>query len=435
MHPLDETHDPERRSWVDSANGHADFPIQNLPYARFSVAADSPRPGFALGDKVIDVARLVELGLLDGAALEAARKACSAPNALIGLHARERSGLRRSLSTLFADGHAQRAKAADALHDAARCTFHLPADIGDYTDFNAGIHHAANGGRRRGLKDPVLPNYRHIPIAYHARASSVRPSGVPVRRPNGQTRPAEPGASPGFGPSAKLDFELELGIWIAEGNEHGTTIPIRGAHEHIAGYSLLNDWSARDIQSWESERLGPFLGKSFVTTVSPWVITPEALAPFRHAAFERAPGEPAPLPYLDDPQDRRHGALAMALEVWLSTQSMRARGAPARRIVLSDSRHLYWTPAQMVAHHASNGCNLRPGDLLGTGTISGPEPEAFGSMLELSWDGAKPFDVDGETRRFLEDGDEVTLRARAQRDGFVSIGFGECAGRIAGSAS
>lgn len=437
MTQIDETHDPARRSWVESANGSPDFPIQNLPLGRFSIGGGNATPGVALGDKVIDLAGLLREGLLEGGAGLAAEQACCAgTNAMLALSSEQRLALRRGLSALFADEahpHAGKARSAAAriLHDSAQCTFHLPAVIGDFTDFNAGIHHSANGGRRRGLKDALLPNYRHVPIAYHARASSVCLSGAPVRRPLGQSRPPAPGGMPGYGPSAKLDFELELGIWVSQGNELGTPIPISSAADHIAGYCLLNDWSARDLQSWESERLGPFLGKSFVTTISPWVVSPEALAPFRHSAFGRASEDPRPLPYLWDELDQRQGAHAIALEAWLRTASMRAAGKPAQRIVASDSRHLYWTAAQMVAHHASNGCNLRPGDLLGTGTVSGPEPGEFGTFIEISWDGQKPITVGGEARSYLEDGDELVLRAYARREGYVQIGFGNCSGRIA----
>jgi fumarylacetoacetase len=309
---------------------------------------------------------------------------------------------------------------------AADATLHLPAAIGDYTDFYAGIHHAMNVGRLFRPTNPLMPNYKWIPIGYHGRASSVRASGVPVRRPVGQRKDAE-SDMPVFGPSARLDYELELGIWIGPGNAQGTPIPAGEAASHIAGYCLLNDWSARDLQSWETLPLGPFLGKSFHTSVSPWIVTPEALAPFRRAQAARPAGDPVPLAYLHDEADQSFGALGVALEVFLMTQGLRERGLPAHLLSVGGAESLYWTPAQLIAHHTSNGCNLRPGDLLGTGTISSPTPDGFGSLLEISQNGRVDVSLEsGETRCFLEDGDEVILRAQAFREGYIGIGFGEC---------
>ena len=292
-----------------------------------------------------------------------------------------------------------------------------------------GIHHATNVGRVFRPDNPLLPNYKHVPIGYHGRASSVVPSGTPIRRPNGQ-RPGPEG--PSFGPCERLDYELELGVWIGPGgNALGEPIPIGEASAHIAGYCLLNDWSARDLQAWEYQPLGPFLAKNFGSTVSPWVVTPEALAPFRVPQPPRPEGDPRPLPYLLDETDQREGALALELEVLLLTPGLRANGLAPHRLSLSDARHMYWTAAQMVAHHASNGCNLQPGDLLGTGTLSAPGAEGCGSLLETTQSGKKPVVLaSGEERRFLEDGDEVILRARARREGFVPIGFGECRGAV-----
>jgi fumarylacetoacetase len=306
----------------------------------------------------------------------------------------------------------------------------LPAQVGDYTDFFAGIHHATNAGKLLRPDNPLLPNYKHLPVGYHGRASSVVSSGSPVRRPSGQRKGAtEP--APSFGPSRSLDFELELGVWIGPGNELGTPIAVKDAADHIAGFCLLNDWSARDIQTFEYQPLGPFLGKSFCTTVSPWVITPEALAPFRMPLPRRPAGDPAPLPYLLDAEDQQAGALDIELEVCLSSLGLQAKGLPPHRIALSNAHHLYWTVAQLVAHHTCGGCNLRPGDLFGTGTISSDTREGLGSLLEISAGGRQPVELgSGEARRFLEDGDTIIMRARCAREGFAPIGFGECRGTI-----
>jgi fumarylacetoacetase len=431
---LDQTHDPGRRSWVASAEGHPDFPIQNLPLGVFSPPGGNggPRPGVAIGDEILDLAAATAAGLLAGEAGLAAAAAVEGPsgpatlNGLLALGAGPRRALRARLSELLAEGSVERARVEPLLHRAADCALHLPAAIGDYTDFYVGIHHAANVGRLFRPDNPLLPNYKWVPIGYHGRASTVRPSGAPVRRPSGQRkRPEE--AAPSFGPCRNLDYELELGVWIGPGNGHGTPVPIGEAAEHVAGYCLLNDWSARDVQAWEYQPLGPFLSKSFHTTVSAWVVTPEALAPFRAAQPSRPEGDPAPLEYLLDEADQRAGALDVELEVLLLTQGMRAAGRPPHRLSLSGTRHMYWTVAQMVAHHTSNGCDLRPGDLLGSGTISAPAREGYGSLLETTAGGREPVALpDGETRAFLEDGDEVLLRARARREGAATIGFGEC---------
>ena len=417
-----------------SANGHPDFPIQNLPLGVFSPpGGGAPRAGVAIGDMVLDLAAAHAAGpvLRRGGPRRRGRAAGGgALNALFALGAGPRRALRARLSELLAEGSAERAKAEPCLHAAADCTLHLPARIGDYTDFYVGIHHATNVGKLFRPDNPLLPNYKWVPIGYHGRASSVVPSGTPIRRPNGQRkRPDE--AAPSFGPCRNLDYELELGVWIGPGNALGEPIPIGEAAEHIAGYCLLNDWSARDIQAWEYQPLGPFLAKNFGSTVSPWVVTPEALAPFRAAQPPRPEGDPAPLPYLLDEADQREGALALELEVLLLTPGLKEKGLPPHRLSLSDARHMYWTAAQMVAHHACNGCNLAPGDLLGTGTISAPGEEGFGSLLETTRGGKKPVALaSGEERRFLEDGDEVLLRARAKREGFAAIGFGECRGAV-----
>ncbi|MBL6078441.1 fumarylacetoacetase [Belnapia sp. T18] len=428
---IDATHDAGLRSWVDSANGHPDFPIQNLPLGIFSPSGGGPRAGVAIGSMILDLGAAQAAGLLLGDAARAAEAMSGGTlNAFFALGAGPRAALRVRLSALLAEGSAERARLEPCLHPAEGCTLHLPARIGDYTDFYVGIHHATNVGKVFRPDNPLLPNYKYVPIGYHGRASSVVPSGTVIRRPQGQRKRPEENA-PSFGPCRNLDYELELGIWIGPGNALGDPVPVGEAARHVAGYCLLNDWSARDIQAWEYQPLGPFLGKSFGTTISPWVITPEALAPFRLAQPPRPEGDPPPLPYLLDEVDQREGAFDLELEVLLETPGLRERGLPPHRLGLSSTRHMYWTVAQMVAHHASNGCNLQSGDLLGSGTLSGPEDSALGSLLEITRGGKHPLLLaSGEERRYLEDGDALVLRARARREGFASIGFGECRGSI-----
>ena len=432
---IDATHDPARTSWVASANGHTDFPIQNLPFGIFSPPGGQPRGGVAIGDDILDLAVALELDLFEGIAKAAAQAAAgSTLNAFFALGAAPRAALRARLVQLLDAHGAERSNvephAGRLLHRAADCTLHLPAAIGDYTDFYAGISHATNVGKLFRPDNPLLPNYKYVPIGYHGRASSIRPSGFDVRRPNGQRKRADE-AEPTFGPSRNLDYELELGIFVGPGNALGEPIPIAGAGEHIAGFCLLNDWSARDIQGWEYQPLGPFLAKNFLTTVSPWVVTPEALAPFRIPQPVRPEGDPAPLPYLLDAADQAQGALDITLEVLIETPGLKAKGLPPHRLSRGSSSDLYWTAAQFVAHHTCGGCNLSPGDLMGTGTISGPTPDSFGSLLELSQGGKAPLTLaSGEERRFLEDGDTVIITGRAAREGFVSIGFGACRGTI-----
>src|SRR6516225_2649908 len=317
------------------------------------------------------------------------------------------------------------------VHRADDCRLELPAAIGDYTDFFAGIHHATTAGKLFRPDNPLLPNYKYVPIGYHGRTSSIAVSGATLRRPSGQRKPSTE-TIPSFGPCRSLDYELELGVWIGPGNELGTPVAIADAASHIAGFCLLNDWSARDIQAWEYQPLGPFLGKSFFTTISPWVVTPEALAPFRTAQAPRPAGDPAPLRYLFDAADQAAGALDVELEVFLLTPGLQAKGRAPQRLSVGNARHLYWTVAQLVAHHSSGGCNLRAGDLFGTGTISAPEEGGLGSLLEISAGGRRPVELpSGETRRFLEDGDTVIMRARCAREGFPTIGLGDCRGTIA----
>jgi len=427
----DATHDPARRSWVASANGHPDFPIQNLPFGVFAPRGEAPRGGAAIGDMVLDLAAARAAGLFAGEAARAAEAASGAAlNALFALGAGPRRALRAQLSDLLAEGAAERARVEPCLRPAAACVMHLPARVGDYTDFYAGIHHATNVGRQFRPDNPLLPNYKYVPIGYHGRASSVVPSGTAIRRPNGQRKPASE-TEPSFGPSRNLDYELELGVWIGPGNALGEPIPIARTSEHVAGFCLLNDWSARDIQGWEYQPLGPFLAKNFATTISPWVVTPEALAPFRAPQAPRPEGDPAPMAYLLDEADQRGGALDLELEALLLTPGLRGRGLAPHRLSLGSARNLYWTVAQLVAHHTCNGCNLLPGDIFGSGTISGPTAEGYGSLSELSQAGTRTITLhNGETRTFLENGDEVIFRARCHRDGYAPIGFGECRARI-----
>jgi fumarylacetoacetase len=428
---LDRTHDPARRSWVASAKDHADFPIQNLPFGIFSAGDGVRRGGVAIGDQILDLAAAAAAGLFQGAAKQAA-EAAAGPNLnpLMALGEGPRCALRQRLSDLLALDSPERGALEACLHPMSACTLHLPAAIGDYTDFFAGMHHATNTGRQFRPDNPLLPNYKFVPVGYHGRASSVVPSGTPIRRPSGQRKPADQ-AVPSFGPSRNLDFELELGLWIGPGNALGAPIPIGDAARHLFGLCLLNDWSARDIQGWEYQPLGPFLAKNFGTTISPWIVTPEALAPFRQAQAPRPDGDPAPLDYLQDETDQRHGAFDIELEVRLMTPGLKAQGLPPHLLSDSNAGHLYWTAAQLIAHHACGGCNLQPGDLFGSGTISGPTPDSVGSLLELTQGGRRPIELaSGETRRFLEDGDEVMLGARCRREGFVAIGFGACCGVI-----
>jgi len=437
---LDETHDPARRSWVRSANGHPDFPIQNLPFGIFRRrgGADVPSGGVAIGDSVVDLAACVEAGLFSGDAERAAR-ACTAPelNGFMALGGRYWSALRRAVSRLLtADG-------AEPLEPRAGPTLlvpgsdvelQLPAAIGGYTDFYASLYHATNVGSMMRPDNPLLPNYKWVPIGYHGRASSIVPSGTSVRRPRGQTRDGSAGV-PAFGPSRRLDYELEVGFFVGPGNPLGEPIPVGDAPRHLFGICLLNDWSARDVQAWEYQPLGPFLAKNFATTISPWIVTLDALAPFR-ATFVRPGGDPEPLAYLDDEDDRRGGAIDLSLEVLLLSSRMRSQSMPPVSLSVSRLSDLYWTPAQLLAHHASGGCNLRPGDLFGSGTVSGPTRESRGCLLELTWRGAEPLVLPtGEERRFLEDGDEVIFRGWCEREGFVRIGLGECRGEVKGSDS
>jgi fumarylacetoacetase len=424
--PINRTHDPGLRSWVESANvAEADFPIQNLPYCVFKSSDDDrPRIGTAIGTQILDLQSCLRAGLLDEPALES-----ESLHEVMALPLDARAVLRQRLSEILSDSK-WRTVADDSLTPIASAILCLPVDIGDYTDFYASIFHATNVGKLFRPDNPLLPNYKYVPIGYHGRASSIVASGTNIRRPHGQR--LESGAeAPVFGPTRSLDYELEAGFFIGRSNTLGHPIPVARAQEHIFGLCLLNDWSARDIQSWEYQPLGPFLSKSFASSISPWVITMEALAPYRVPAFEREAGDPKPLAYLDDAVENETGGIDLTLEAYLSLRTMRERNVEPMRISHSNLRHLYWTPGQLVAHHASNGCNLRTGDLVGTGTVSGPGANERGCLLEITRRGVDPLHLPtGETRVFLEDGDEIILRGYCEKHGFARIGLGECRGTV-----
>jgi fumarylacetoacetase len=433
--PIDETHDARTTSWIVSANGHAEFPLQNLPLGIFSPSAggdgSGPRAGVAIGDEIVDLAALCSIGLLRGEAEHAARAATGASlNALFALGAGPRRVLRRTLFQLLCSSSGERERITPCLHASSACRMHLPAVIGDFTDFYAGINHARNVGQLFRPEYPLLPNYKYVPVAYHGRSSSIAVSPSQFRRPNGQIKTPS-STTPRLGPCRRLDYEVELGIWVGTGNADGTPISIDRAGAAVAGYCLLNDWSARDIQTWEYQPLGPFLAKNFCTAISNWVITPEALAPFCVAQPARPTDDPKPLAYLWSTADQESGALAIEIEVAIRSAAMRMQEKPWFTLARTDTRNLYWTPAQMVTHHTIGGCNLLAGDLLGTGTISGSTPGSFGSLLEASEGGRCPIRLPtGEERRFVEDSDEIRLSATARRDGFVTIGFGSCLSRV-----
>jgi len=449
---LDETHESKAQSWVESANvAGSDFPIQNLAFGVFRRRDASAQAGvgIAIGDRILDVAGMRSEGLLAEEGVRLAANACAADslNPLMALGSGARRVFRRRLHAILRQDAPASDPQAAARYLIAQSDVDmlLPAVIGDYTDFYASIFHATNVGKLFRPDNPLLPNYKYIPIGYHGRASSLVPSGTPVQRPAGQTRDgdADPGRGPNqvpnsapnnapkFGPTKALDYELELGFFVGAGNALGETIPIDEAEKHIFGICLVNDWSARDIQAWEYPPLGPFLAKSFATSLSPWVVTMEALAPFRAAAFARGEGDPAPLPYLCGESDQEQGGLDLWLEVSLLSVRMREAGIAPMVLGRSNFRDMYWTMAQMLTHHASNGCNLRSGDLLASGTVSGADKSARGCLLELTSRGKDPVTLPtGEQRRFLEDGDEVILRGFCEREGFRRIGMGSCRGTI-----
>lgn len=427
MNDTDLTHDPQATSWIDGADDHPDFPVQNLPLGVFSLSDGMRRIGTAIGHSVLDLTGVSNDGLLPRSLETALRSATL--NTLFELPQAERIGLRHAVFKHLTD-RGLRQQILPHLYPARATVMHLPFVIGDYTDFYVGIHHATNIGSQFRPDNPLLPNYKHVPIGYHGRASSVRLSGTPVIRPKGQRKLPDADV-PDYGPSRRLDYELELGVWIAGENQLGESVPIDKAAARIGGLCLLNDWSARDLQAWEYQPLGPFLAKNFLSSVSPWVITAEALAPFRLAQLPRPAGDPAPLPYLLDATDQAEGAFALTLEIWIATRTMREAGTPPHRLGTGPASSMYWTMAQMIAHHTANGCNLMPGDLLGTGTISTPDASGLGSLMELSQGGNAPVSLPGgEQRSFLEDGDQLTLTARAEREGYRSIGFGPCTGVV-----
>ncbi len=427
----DATHDPALESWVPSANAPGDFPLQNLPFGVFrrKGTAEEFRGGVAIGDQILDLAALAARAPFTGAAAAGLVLAAEPSlNALMGSGPVPRRALRAALSQALRRGAPLAAAADSLLVPQGHAELAVPARVGDFTDFYASIHHATAVGRLFRPDNPLLPNYKWIPIAYHGRASSIRVSGVDFFRPQGQLKP--PGdAPPVLGATQRLDYELELGVFVGAGSVPGAAVPLREAEDHVFGLCLLNDWSARDVQAWEYQPLGPFLAKNFATTVSPWVVTLEALAPFR-TALRRPGGEPAPLPYLDGPENR-NGAFDIGLEAWLETAAMRRAGRAAVRLSHSSFADSWWTAAQMLTHHSVNGCTLRPGDLLGTGTQSGPAPDEAGSLLELTRGGREPLELgEGESRTFLEDGDRVILRGACERPGARRIGFGEASATV-----
>jgi fumarylacetoacetase len=433
MLTLNETHDPALRSWLASANAPAgDFPVQNLPFAVFRRAASNEafRGGVAIGDQIVDLAALAQTVLLSGAAQQAAQ-AGAAPklNTLMAQGPAAWSALRLALSRLLREGASHQAELQACLVPQAVAEFDVPAQIGDYTDFYTSVHHATNIGKQFRPDNPLLPNYKWVPIGYHGRASSIVVSGHAFPRPKGQVKAPDADA-PVLATSQRLDIELELGVFIGPGNTLGDAVPITEAEDHVFGICLLNDWSARDLQGWEYQPLGPFLSKNFVSTVSPWVVTLEALAPYR-VPFTRPADDPQPLPYLDSDANRAGGAFDIQLQVGLQTAQMRQAGEPDASISRTSYRHAYWTLAQMVTHHTVNGCNLQPGDLLGTGTLSGPTLDQAGALIELTTGGKHPLQLpNGETRSFLRDGDAVVLRGWCEKPGAARVGFGDCWGTV-----
>lgn len=429
---MNETHDPKIKSWVASANqSGCDFPLQNLPFGVFRRKNhEGGGVGVAIGDQVFDVGAWVrDLG---ESSAEFALLSEPRLNRFLAAGPQAWSAARKALFNLLREGASQREMVARYLDSMSNVEMLMPITIADYTDFYASVYHATNLGSMFRPDNPLLPNYKWVPIGYHGRASSIVISGTPVKRPSGQRKPPT-ADTPTFGPCAQLDYELEVGAVIGTGNNLGEPIPIAKAGQHIFGLCLSNDWSARDIQAWEYQPLGPFLAKNFSTTISPWIVTLEALEPYRIPSFARVEGDPQPLAYLSDNNDRQHGGIDLWLDVYLSTRKMRDDKIEPVRLSHGNFRDVYWTFAQMVAHHTSNGCNLQPGDLIGSGTVSGNTKDARGSLIELTWRGTEPLQLpNSETRKFLEDGDEVIFRGYAQHEDHARIGFGECRGIIVG---
>ena len=433
MYEINETHDPNLRSWVESANDpNTDFPIQNLPFCTYRnrFGANHNELGVRIGDYLIEFDVLTSGQLLK---LKSSETPFIYIEDVSSAAFERKTELRRILvNALREDADAaSKAEIEASLVLASKCELVQPFPfIRDYTDFYCSIFHATNVGSMFRPDNPLLPNYKYVPIGYHGRASSIVVSGTDIRRPKGQNR-SDSENPPVFIPAKSLDYEMELGFFVGKGNELGSPIPIGEAEEHIFGVCLVNDWSARDIQAWEYQPLGPFLAKNFATTISPFVVTMEALAPFRTKAFERDTDDPQPLDYLSDEQNQKFGGLDINLEVYLQTEKMRNESIEPHRLSRSNTKDLYWTIGQMLTHHASNGCNLQTGDLMATGTVSGPEKDERGCMLELTWRGTEPVELpSGEARRFLEDGDEVIMRGYCEREGFRRIGLGECRGRV-----
>jgi fumarylacetoacetase len=431
MAEIDHTHDAAAQSWVASANeAGCDFPIQNLPLGVFETDDNAGgRIGVAIGEHVLDLSVALDRGLLPRLDDIAPALRADSLNALIAGGAADRRVLRHAVFELLEAAHPRREEARECLVPMARARMRLPAHIGDFTDFFTSIHHARRTGKLSRPDNPLLPNFRHLPVAYHGRASSVVASDVPCVRPRGQALGAS--GDTRYVPTGKLDFELEVGCYVGPGNALGRTIALDEAEQHVFGLSLVNDWSARDIQRWEAQPLGPFLAKSFMTSVSPWVVTLEALAPFRTAPRRPAGDDIALSPTLTSPRHAQDGAIEISLQALLQTEAMRRDGLAPTPVAQPNFGDQYWTLFQMLTHHASNGCNLRSGDLISSGTVSGPERENSGCLLELTTGGKEPLRLpSGEARRFLEDGDTVVLRGACRRDGFRSIGFGECRGQI-----
>lgn len=432
---IDETHDPARQSWVESANDPTtDFPIQNLPYCSFwRGEEDEPTHlGVAIGDQVFDLVDAAREGLIGGDLGEALLDGITDLAVLSEFLENELAALRPTVSSILIESAPRtiRERAERCLLPIAASEFEIPLSVGDYTDFYCSIYHATNVGSLFRPDNPLMPNYKWLPVGYHGRASSLVISGTEIRRPKGQSK-GDPESPPEYMPCRNLDYEVELGFFVGRANELGEPVPLSAADDHILGFCLVNDWSARDIQSWEYQPLGPFLSKNFATSVSPFIVTRQALAPFRAPAFERSADDPKPLEYLSDEGDQRFGGLDINLEVYIQSEKMRANGLPPHRLSRSNAKDLYWTVGQMLTHHASNGCNLQPGDLLATGTVSGPDKDSLGCLLEITRRGSEPIELpSGERRRFLEDGDEIIIRAYCERAGFRRIGFGECRGRI-----
>jgi fumarylacetoacetase len=436
MSLINPTHNPALRSWIASANrADTEFPIQNLP---LGVMVDDKtqqrRVVTAIGDQVLDIAQVLDLGVMSGLGAHAVEAADSCRsgrlNELMGLGARHASALRQALSALLSSDSPHQDRLVQCLRPQAEVTMTVPAQVGDFSDFFTSIHHATNSGRLARPDNPLLPNFKHLPVAYHSRVSSLVVSGTPCIRPSGQIKPAGE-TLPRYAPTQCLDFECEVGFYVGQGSALGTTVPLEQAAQHVFGLSLLNDWSARDMQTWESQPLGPFLAKSFMSTLSPWVVTLEALAPFRVAAASRGEDAPDLLPYLNHESDRRWGGIDLSLDISILSPAMRDQGMAPHVISRPRFKDQYWTIFQMLTHQASNGCNLVPGDLFGSGTVSGPVPGELGCLKEITRDGREPVVLPtGEQRQYLHAGDDVCFRGRCEAAGFVSIGFGSCWGRV-----